>query len=168
MIQNCVKFITTWSQVSRNPKYTKKFLYTMDALWTIRVIIPKLLQKQVLHELHTGHMGLHKMKALARSYCHWKSIVFEIKNLVKSCKSCCNTQNNVSKIQSHPWDFPNKPWEKVHIDYAGPFMEYSFLIVVDAHHTANGLRSFQLNQRIPPQPSRFYGRYFHALGCHRF
>jgi hypothetical protein len=89
----------------------------------IRVVIPKLLQKQLLHKLHTGHMG---MKALARSYCY-------IRNLVKSCKSCCNTKNNVSKIQSHPWDF-HINHGRVHVDYAGPFMECSFIIVVDAHN----------------------------------
>jgi hypothetical protein len=129
----CEMYNSLISGITKSEIHQKFSLHDGCLMNGIRVVIPKLLQKQVLHELHTGHMGISKMKALARSYCYWKGIDFDIENLVKSCKSCCNTQNNVSKIQSHPWDFPNKPWERVHIDYAGPFMEYSFLIVVDAH-----------------------------------
>ena len=37
----------------------------------IRVIIPPKLRPQVLKELHQGHMGVVKMKAIARSYIWW-------------------------------------------------------------------------------------------------
>ena len=37
-------------------------------LWGIRVVIPNKLQDRVLEELHDGHLGVVKMKALARSY----------------------------------------------------------------------------------------------------
>ena len=37
-------------------------------LWRIRVVIPNKLQERVLQELHDGHLGVVKMKALARSY----------------------------------------------------------------------------------------------------
>ena len=33
----------------------------------------------------------------------------------------------------HPWQWPEKPWQRLHIDYAGPFMGSMFLIAVDAH-----------------------------------
>ena len=33
----------------------------------------------------------------------------------------------------HPWIWPAKPWQRIHIDFAGPFMEKMFFIVVDAH-----------------------------------
>ncbi|GFS02164.1 polyprotein, partial [Elysia marginata] len=33
----------------------------------------------------------------------------------------------------HPWQWPEKPWQRVHIDFAGPFMNSMFLIIVDAH-----------------------------------
>ena len=32
----------------------------------------------------------------------------------------------------HPWMWPEKPWQRLHIDYAGPFLGRYFLIVVDA------------------------------------
>ena len=33
----------------------------------------------------------------------------------------------------HAWSWPNKPWSRVHIDYAGPFMGKMFLVIIDAH-----------------------------------
>ena len=36
-------------------------------LWGMRVVIPNKLQDRVLEELHHGHLGVVKMKALARS-----------------------------------------------------------------------------------------------------
>ena len=40
-------------------------------LWGMRVVIPNKLQDRVWKELHDGHMGVVKMKALARSYVWW-------------------------------------------------------------------------------------------------
>ena len=37
-------------------------------LWGSRVVIPVLLQKKILEELHDVHPGICRMKALARSY----------------------------------------------------------------------------------------------------
>ena len=37
-------------------------------LWGMRVVIPNKLRERVLEELHDGHLGVVKMKALARSY----------------------------------------------------------------------------------------------------
>ena len=31
------------------------------------------------------------------------------------------------------WPWPTAPWERVHIDFAGPFMGYMYLVVVDSH-----------------------------------
>ena len=33
----------------------------------------------------------------------------------------------------HPWEWPHKPWVRLHLDYAGPFLGKMFLIVVDVH-----------------------------------
>ena len=32
-----------------------------------------------------------------------------------------------------PWEWPQRPWVRVHADYAGPFMNKYFLLLVDAH-----------------------------------
>lgn len=33
----------------------------------------------------------------------------------------------------HPWDWPEGPWQRVHIDFAGPVEERMFMVAVDAH-----------------------------------
>ena len=37
-------------------------------LWGMRVIIPKQFRTEILDELHTGHIGVVKIKGVARSY----------------------------------------------------------------------------------------------------
>lgn len=33
----------------------------------------------------------------------------------------------------HPWDWPDKTWSHIHVDYAGPFMGMMFFVLIDAH-----------------------------------
>ena len=50
-----------------------------------RVIIPQQLQDYVLDELHHNHIGMVRMKALARGYAWWPNMDAEIENRVRSC-----------------------------------------------------------------------------------
>ena len=40
-------------------------------MWGIRVIIPQKFRKNILEEVHQGHLGIVKMKSIARSYVRW-------------------------------------------------------------------------------------------------
>ncbi|UYV73220.1 K02A2.6-like [Cordylochernes scorpioides] len=97
-----------------------------------KVVVPKSLQLKVLKHLHSTHLGIVKMKQLARRYCTWKNIDKDIENLVKSCKYCLSTQNNPPKVPVHHWDPPSTNWERIHLDYAGPFQGYYYLVLIDA------------------------------------
>jgi hypothetical protein len=101
-------------------------------MWGIRVIVPSTLQKQVLDELHTGHLGVVKMKSLARSYVWWPGIDNDLEVLARNCTGCQQIQNNPRTVPLHPWEWPAKPWQRIHVDYAGPFLGYMFLVIVDA------------------------------------
>ncbi|GFX29953.1 uncharacterized protein K02A2.6 [Trichonephila clavipes] len=90
-------------------------------------------QNQVLEELHVGHPGIVKLKAIARSYCYWQGIDSSIANFVRNCSACIATRNEPAKINRHPWEWPNGPWQKIHVDYAGPFMGKMFFVVSDAY-----------------------------------
>lgn len=99
----------------------------------LQVVIPQTLRKQVLDELHTAHLGIVKMKALARSYCYWPGIDKEIEQLVRTCSSCRENLNEDAKVDVHPWDLPQGPWQRIHIDFAGPIKGQMIMIVVDAY-----------------------------------
>eukprot|EP00102_Acyrthosiphon_pisum_P016233 XP_008187120.1 PREDICTED: uncharacterized protein K02A2.6-like [Acyrthosiphon pisum] len=98
----------------------------------IRVVIPKIFRKTILEELHTAHFGVNKMKSLARSYCWWPGIDLDIVEVAKSCLECNKIMNNPSKVPVHQWEEPAEPFERIHIDYAGPVNNMYYLVIVDA------------------------------------
>ena len=73
------------------------------------------------------------MKGLARAIVWWPGIDNEIEQRVRQCESCQLTRPNPPSAPLHPWKWPKKPWSRVHVDYAGPFLGSMFLVLVDAH-----------------------------------
>ena len=102
-------------------------------LWGVRVVIPKKLRTAVLEELHTGHPGIVRMKSLARLHVWWPGIDKEIEEAVRTCESCQSIRNRPQPVPLHPWAWPTRVWQRIHIDFAGPFQGHTFLVVVDAH-----------------------------------
>ncbi|XP_026142558.1 uncharacterized protein K02A2.6-like [Carassius auratus] len=102
-------------------------------MWGMRVVVPLKLQKRVLEELHTGHPGIVRMKAIARSYVWWPGIDADIELCVKMCQSCQQIQKMSPQAPLHPWEWPSRPWERIHVDFAGPCEGHMYLVVVDAH-----------------------------------
>lgn len=102
-------------------------------MWGNRVIIPESLRGEVLTELHEGHAGIVRTKSLARSHTWWPGIDSDIEKMCQSCAGCQHYLPNPKTSPVHPWDWPTDPWERLHIDYAGPFRGGMYLIVVDAH-----------------------------------
>lgn len=88
-------------------------------LWGRRVISPLSLQTKVLQQLHAGHSGIVRMKEIARSYFWWPNMDKQIEEIAKSCSSCHKVRNNPPLAPLHPWEFPQDPWHRVHIDFAG-------------------------------------------------
>ena len=102
-------------------------------LWGSRVIIPFSLREQVLQELHHSHFGINRLKSIARSHVWWPGLDKALEDLVSSCSRCQAVRNSPPAAPLHPWSWPTKPWQRIHIDFAGPLSGRSYLIVVDAH-----------------------------------
>lgn len=96
------------------------------------IVISKVLRESILAELHEGHFGIVKMKALARGYVWWPNIDKDIENLVANCSKCQKRRNNVHITEKHIWEPATEPFERVHIDFAGPTLNKIFFILVDA------------------------------------
>ena len=96
------------------------------------MIVPVALRKQVLKELHVGHPGIVRMKTLARSIVYWPGLDIECENLVKNCTSCLESAKSPIKVPLKAWDVPQRVWERVHIDFAGPVNGVFYLVIVDA------------------------------------
>ncbi|XP_008283526.1 uncharacterized protein K02A2.6-like [Stegastes partitus] len=98
-----------------------------------RVIIPPVLRKKLLQQLHTGHSGMVRMKELARNYFWWPGLDSEIDETARACSSCQNICCMPQPAPLHPWDWSEEPWQRIHVDFAGPLAERMFLIAIDAH-----------------------------------
>ena len=73
------------------------------------------------------------MKSLARAYIWWPKLDSDIENLARSCAVCQQTSSLPSKAPLHPWEWPSRPWSRLHLDFAGPFLGHMYLVVVDAY-----------------------------------
>ena len=88
-------------------------------LWGSRVIVPPQAQDTVLKTLHEGHPGSTRMKQLARGYVWWPNLNTQLENTVSCCEKCQAVQSAPAKAPLHPWQWPERPWSRIHIDYAG-------------------------------------------------
>ena len=99
----------------------------------VRVVVPLKHRKFVLEELCEGHPGIVRMKSLARLHVWWPGIDKEIESVVHNCMACQSVRNKQPPTSLHPWSWPTRPWQRIHLDFAGPFLGSMFLIAVDAH-----------------------------------
>ena len=118
------------------PFFDKKFELSVEAgciLWGLRVVVPAKLQTRVLEELHVGHQGMVRMKQLARCHVWWYKIDEDIENICRSCKGCIQKRAEPPKTLLHPWEYPKRCWQRIHIDFAGPIKGLYYFVVCDSY-----------------------------------
>lgn len=119
----------------------KVFFDRRDSLCTVqgcvtfaeRLAIPSAFRARCLQHLHRGHPGIERMKALARSYVYWPSIDADIAGHVGTCRHCAAVAKSPPKAPPQPWPKSTFPWQRVHVDYAGPIEGDYFLLCVDSY-----------------------------------
>jgi len=98
-----------------------------------RIIVPEPGRATMLKLLHSSHSGVVKMKALARSYIWWPGIDLQMEQLSQQCAQCEENARQPTRAPLRPWLFPQEPWKRVHLDYAGPIENRMILVAVDAY-----------------------------------
>ncbi|XP_039451054.1 uncharacterized protein K02A2.6-like [Culex pipiens pallens] len=101
-------------------------------LFSQRVVVPETYRKRILQRLHHGHPGMVRMKSLARSFVYWPHIDKQVEDTVKQCADCTAAAKSPPNTPPEAWPTPAGPWQRIHIDYAGPIDGLYFLIIVDA------------------------------------
>ena len=84
----------------------------------MRIVVPLKLRNKVLCELHKGHCGIVRMKALTRSYVWWPGLDDDIANMVKGCAECQAVRHLPAKAPLQPWAWPTA---RIYVDFIGPF-----------------------------------------------
>ncbi|KFD53294.1 hypothetical protein M513_05775 [Trichuris suis] len=118
ILQRVIKSLrSNWPRQCCNPEIRKFFdrksslSFADDCLmYGERVVIPSTLQRRVLRQLHEGHPGVSRMKAIARSHAYWPKIDSDIENLVRSCKRCAEAAKSPIKTELCPWSKAARPW----------------------------------------------------------
>lgn len=129
-----------FSRLSANlvPFYNqKKSLCIVDDMLLLqrqgstRVVIPSSLRDEVLRMLHEGHWGSTRIKQMARRYVWWPKVNDDVEKIVRNC-TICRLSAKAPSAEFKPWPKPTKPWERIHLDFAGPFLGKMWLICVDS------------------------------------
>lgn len=102
-------------------------------LFSDRVVIPAKYQQNILRTLHESHPGMQRMKSMARGYVYWPRMDKAIEDFVRTCGKCAAAAKSPIKSTLYSWPLPSKPWERIHMDYAGPINGYFYLVVIDAY-----------------------------------
>ena len=71
-------------------------------LWGSRVVIPFCFQSRVFDVLHSTHIGISRMKSLARQCVWWPKIDCDIEAKVKSCSTCAASGPDPPPTVLHP------------------------------------------------------------------
>src|SRR5258705_6414210 len=81
------------------------------------IVIPTKLRHDMLSRLHVTHQGIVNTKERARRHMYWPRMYREIDEMIQLCAICAQAQaaNKPEPYIPHP--VPNKPWEKVAIDF---------------------------------------------------
>ncbi|XP_055642439.1 uncharacterized protein K02A2.6-like [Toxorhynchites rutilus septentrionalis] len=72
------------------------------------------------------------MKAIARSYVYWPTLDSDIVGYVKACQHCASVAKSAPHSTPVPWPKTSKPWQRIHVDYAGPIEGDYYLLAIDA------------------------------------
>lgn len=95
-----------------------------------QLVLPSTLQRRAITLAHTGHQGITKTLS------HLKSKVWfpHMNDIVKSSlKSCIPCQATIPTYQRDPIQIPPKPqnpWEALSLDFAGPFPNGKYIMVL--------------------------------------
>ena len=57
----------------------------------------------------------------------------DLESLIKSCPECAAVKQAQPSAPLHPWICLNQPQQRIHLDFAGPFLDKYLFIVVDGH-----------------------------------
>ncbi|XP_058827578.1 uncharacterized protein K02A2.6-like [Topomyia yanbarensis] len=129
-----------WPQSEHSESDIQRFQARQESLSVVdgfimfaeRLVIPSLHRKRCLEQLHCGHPGMQRMKALARSYVYWPSLDADIVNFVKACQHCAAVARSPPHSSPVPWPKQTAPWQRVVVDYAGPIEGEYYLIAVES------------------------------------
>lgn len=106
-----------------------------------RIVIPFLMQKEVLEDIHMGHQGIVKCRRRAQMAVWWIGISTQIENLIRNCPNCIEHKSNPVNTFCKNDTPASRPWQVVAADLF--FHSKWYLIVTD--YFSRFFEIFELN-----------------------
>ena len=101
--------------------YNYELIFKSGLQWWNRAVILFQLLERVTNELHDFHVI-------------WSPFLDEmIATCVKQCKTCQVNQSMPASARIHYWERTTKPWVRIRIDFAGPYLGKIFLVLTDGY-----------------------------------
>ncbi|CAH8568515.1 unnamed protein product [Dicrocoelium dendriticum] len=153
---------------------------TPDGLLCVndRIVIPPTLRSAILTDLHSGHLGVEKMKSLARCLCWWPELNADIRRTASDCPNC---KHKILRQPSKwtPWPMTCEPWQRKHhalvvVDSYSKWPEVFLTDKPNSAFTVRALRKVFSREGVPLAVVSDNGSHFSAsevtnwlqsLGC---
>lgn len=119
------------------PKEFKPFvneLHSVDGLLLRgnRLVIPSILQEQVIKLAHESHPGIAAMKRRLRQKVWWPFLDKQAESCVKRCKQCILVSSLGPPEPLKRNRMPEHPWTDIAVDFMGPLPSgHSLFVLVD-------------------------------------
>ena len=95
-----------------------------------RCVVPRSAREAIRKELHSAHLGVESTLRRARETVFWPGIKAEMKDYLSKCDICNAFQNEQSKEPLINHELPDRPWEKIGIDFM-TVDGHDYLVTVD-------------------------------------
>ena len=95
-----------------------------------RIIIPKVMQPEILQKIHYGHQGMEKCKLRAKSCVFWNNINQAIKKIVQGCVICQEQQKAQCAESLKLHEISVRSWQIVATDLF-QFGRSHYMLVID-------------------------------------
>lgn len=125
-----------------------------------RVVVPKVLRREMIERLHSAHMGIESCLRRARECLYWPGMSSEVKEYVQRCETCRTYDSKQPREPLHSHDPPERPWSKVGVDIF-TFNGREYLLTVDYFSSyweidlLDGTKSKVVIRKLKAQFARF-------------
>ena len=96
-----------------------------------QVIVPKMLQSEMLKKVHSSHQGIEACSHRARESLFWIGMTSQIKDHISGCDICNSMKPKQQKETLMTWPIPTERWQMVGQDIFTINRNRNYLITVD-------------------------------------
>ena len=94
------------------------------------ILVPQALRKDILAQIHEGHLGIERSKLRARDLVFWPGMSKQIEEMVNNCSTCQELRSSNPREPMLPHEIPQYPWQFVATDLC-LWDDVNYVVVVD-------------------------------------